>query len=108
MGCVGSGFAHVRLAREAALPDAQLVTLPASELSIGVDVLVPLGATVNAAMMDATRPQLIQQFGVGVHGVDLARGRAPGLAVAVGAGGLRPEPLRDPAGQPGVPARLHG
>lgn len=47
-----------------------------------VDVLVPLGASVGADLMDAARPRLIQQFGVGVQGVDLDAARARRVPVA--------------------------
>jgi len=54
----------------------------------GADVLVPTMARVDAALMDAARPKLIQQFGAGVDGVDLAAAAARHIPVAnVPAGG---------------------
>ncbi len=47
-----------------------------------VDVLVPLGAQVGPALLDACRPRLVQQFGVGLQGVDLEAARRRNIAVA--------------------------
>ena len=47
-----------------------------------VDVIVPLMSRVDAAMMERLRPRLIQQFGVGLEGVDVAAARARGIEVA--------------------------
>lgn len=47
-----------------------------------VDVLVPLGGSVDAALLESARPRLVQQFGVGVQGVDLDAARALGIPVA--------------------------
>lgn len=82
IGLSRDGFTPVRRALQAALPEAEFIDLSASEPGAGVDVLVPLGATVDAALMDATRPRLIQQFGTGVEGVDLPAARARGIPVA--------------------------
>lgn len=85
IGLCGQGFPAVRQALRSALPDATLVDVPASEPAGAlptVDVLSPLGSEISAALMDATRPRLIQQFGVGLQGVDLAAARARGIPVA--------------------------
>ncbi|MEV6768690.1 NAD(P)-dependent oxidoreductase [Nocardia sp. NPDC051030] len=83
IGLCGSGFADVRRALEAALPEADLVGIRVDEeRPPPVDVLVPLGATVDGGLMDATRPRVIQQFGVGVQGVDVAAARAREIPVA--------------------------
>ncbi len=87
IGLCGSGFPEVRRALEVTLPDAEIITVPVAAMptpgpDIAIDVLVPLGETVDAAVMDATRPKLIQQFGVGIQGVDLAAARARGIPVA--------------------------
>lgn len=85
IGLCGSGFPDVRRALSAALPDAEIVDIPASgrdEQASEVDVLVPLGATVEGGLMDATRPRLIQQFGVGLQGVDLTAAATRGIPVA--------------------------
>lgn len=47
-----------------------------------VDVIVPLMSRIDAGMMDRLRPRLIQQFGVGLEGVDLEAARERGIAVA--------------------------
>ncbi|HEX4008746.1 MAG TPA: NAD(P)-dependent oxidoreductase [Solirubrobacteraceae bacterium] len=51
-----------------------------------VDVIVPLMSRIDAGMMDRFRPRLIQQFGVGLEGVDLAAAAERGIAVANVAG----------------------
>lgn len=75
-----SSFPDARAALAAELPDEQVVVLPHSPEP--PQVLVPLGATVDAAMMDTWRPRLIQQFGVGLQGVDLAAATERGIAVS--------------------------
>jgi phosphoglycerate dehydrogenase-like enzyme len=45
------------------------------------DVIVPLMRRVDAAMMDRHRPQLIQQFGVGLEGVDRSAAAERGIPV---------------------------
>jgi phosphoglycerate dehydrogenase-like enzyme len=45
------------------------------------DVIVPLMSTVDAAMMDRHRPRLIQQFGVGLEGVDRTAAAERGIPV---------------------------
>lgn len=47
-----------------------------------MDVLVPLVAAVGPALMDAAQPTLIQQFGVGLQGVDMSAARDRGIPVA--------------------------
>lgn len=80
--CAGT-FAHVRQVLGGALPEAEFVEVPRADGTLpAVDVLVPLGGTVDASVMDATRPRLIQQFGVGVQGVDLAAAEQRGIPVA--------------------------
>src|SRR5579862_2769041 len=48
----------------------------------GVDVLVPMMFTIDAAIMDAFKPRLIQQVGSGLEGVDMAAARAQQIPVA--------------------------
>lgn len=48
----------------------------------GVDVVIPLMCPIDAAVMDAGRFRLIQQWGAGLDGVDLAAARARGIMVA--------------------------
>jgi lactate dehydrogenase-like 2-hydroxyacid dehydrogenase len=55
----------------------------------GVDVVVPAMARIGADAMDAGQFRLIQQWGVGLEGVDLAAARARGIWVAnVPSGGM--------------------
>jgi phosphoglycerate dehydrogenase-like enzyme len=63
--------------------------LPDDEILIGhetaeapVDVIVPLMSRIDGAMMDRLAPRLIQQFGVGLEGVDMQAARERGIAVA--------------------------
>jgi phosphoglycerate dehydrogenase-like enzyme len=73
--------AVVRVIQET-LPDAQIVVTAGEHPFRGpVDVLVPLGGPVGADLMDATRPRLIQQFGVGLENVDSKAARARGIPV---------------------------
>ncbi|MGC0367138.1 lactate dehydrogenase-like 2-hydroxyacid dehydrogenase [Rhodococcus sp. 27YEA15] len=85
IGLCGDGFADIRRVLGVALPHANLVEVQtegrASSLP-QVDVLVPLGARISAEIMDTTRPRLIQQFGVGLQGVDLSAAKQRGIPVA--------------------------
>ena len=93
IGLVGGGFPAVRGALEKALldagmdaevvdvPDGGSPTVPGREPS-RVDVLVPQGGTVDASLLDATGARLVQQFGVGLSGVDLDAARARGVPVS--------------------------
>ncbi len=63
--------------------------LPDDEILVGhetaeapVDVIVPLMSRIDGAMMDRLQPRLIQQFGVGLEGVDLEAARQRGIEVA--------------------------
>lgn len=72
----------VRVLRDA-LPAAQIVITVGEHPFHGpVDVLVPLGGAIGADLMDATRPRLIQQCGVGLEGVDAEAAQARGISVA--------------------------
>lgn len=78
----GAEFPDVRdfLARE--MPEADIVVIDHGTVpDISVDVLLPAGGTVSADLMDAVRPKLIQQFGVGLQGVDVAAARERGIPV---------------------------
>jgi phosphoglycerate dehydrogenase-like enzyme len=84
IGICGPEFPDVRefIARE--LPAAEIVVFDhgaAAAPRQRVDVLVPLSETVGTEVMDATRPRLIQQFGVGLQGVDAEAARARGIPV---------------------------
>jgi phosphoglycerate dehydrogenase-like enzyme len=55
----------------------------AAPLDMGaVDVLIPMMSRIDGAVMDASRVRLIQQWGSGLEGVDLAAARSRGIAVA--------------------------
>jgi phosphoglycerate dehydrogenase-like enzyme len=89
IGLVGGGFAALRGALTTAFDDAgwtgvQIVDVPVevpAEGLDGVDVLCPMGSAISAALMDATTPRMIQQFGVGLSGVDVAAAAERGLPV---------------------------
>jgi phosphoglycerate dehydrogenase-like enzyme len=72
--------------------------LPADEFFVWVDrrmappvsetdILVPMMCRIDAAIMDALRPRLIQQVGSGLEGVDLAAAKARAIPVANAPGG---------------------
>ncbi|MGH3669318.1 MAG: hypothetical protein ACRDSH_01595, partial [Pseudonocardiaceae bacterium] len=82
IGLGGGGFPHVREALEATQPGIRVIDVPAGGSAAQVDVLIPLGAMVDAALMDTLRPRLIQQFGVGLQNVDLAAARERDIPVA--------------------------
>jgi hypothetical protein len=73
----GTAFPAARqLLRDRLLPDGDEVcewsdssieTIPAP-----VDVIIPLMCRIDAAVMDASRASLIQQWGAGLEGVELA------------------------------------
>ena len=76
----------------ARLPSDEIVTCPADAVRgtlAGVDVVIPAMARIDADIMDAGQFRLIQQWGVGLEGVDLAAARARGIWVAnVPSGGM--------------------
>jgi hypothetical protein len=66
IGMFGEDFPEVRDAIAAAMPGIKFTIIPRDWSQLGsrkVDVLVPLGGTVDAALLDATQPALVQQFG---------------------------------------------
>lgn len=69
-----------RLLRERLPDDEIVVDLAAADGH--ADVIVPLMTRIDAEVMDRFGPRLIQQFGVGLEGVDRAAARARGIAVA--------------------------
>lgn len=105
IGLVGGGFPAVRRCLEAALAeevpgldDVELVDIPSHRRSAAelgrrgvapepVDVLSPLGSTIDGALMDACGARFVQQFGVGVSGVDLDAAAERGIPVANVPGG---------------------
>lgn len=82
---LGETFPSARAALRALLPRDEIAACPADRIlasAAGADVLVPTMCRVDAAVLDAGRPRLVQQFGVGLEGVDLAAARARGVPVA--------------------------
>jgi hypothetical protein len=74
VGLCGDGFPEVERVLRKAMPDATILGLGRGERpGPQVDVLVPMTSMVDEAVMEATRPKLILQFGVGLQGVDRAR-----------------------------------
>ena len=84
----GDTFASARALLRARLPadaDDEICLWTDPRLPIGhdqVDVLIPMMFRIDANVMDACRPRLIQQWGSGLEGVDLEAARARGIAVA--------------------------
>ncbi len=85
---MGGGFAALRGALETAFTDAgwtgvEIVDVPEAgdDAPVTVDVLCPQGATIDGALLDATTPRLVQQFGVGLSGVDLDAARERAIPV---------------------------
>jgi phosphoglycerate dehydrogenase-like enzyme len=89
IGLVGGGFAALRGALQTAFDEAgrtgiEIVDVPVEVPAEGlarVDVLCPMGSTISGALMDATRPRMIQQFGVGLSGVDVPAAQARDIPV---------------------------
>jgi phosphoglycerate dehydrogenase-like enzyme len=81
-----TGFAGVRAQVAAAFPDAELTMVGEAELrrdGAVADVLVPAMARVDGALMDRIGGlRLIQQWGVGLEGVDVAAATARRVPVA--------------------------
>ena len=63
------------------LPGDEVVIDPAAD-SGTYDVIVPFMGRVDAGVMDRVTPRLIQQFGVGLEGVDREAAAARGIPVA--------------------------
>ncbi len=57
------------------------VVVDSGDIDGEFDVIVPLMSKVDAAMMDRHRPRLIQQFGVGLEGVDRSAAAERGIPV---------------------------
>jgi phosphoglycerate dehydrogenase-like enzyme len=81
----GDTFASARVSLKALLPGDEFFVWvdrntapPVSE----TDILVPMMCRIDAAMMDAMRPRLIQQVGSGLEGVDLDAAKARRIPVA--------------------------
>jgi len=66
-------------------PHDEILICPADGVSNaldGVDVVIPLMCSIDAGIMDAGRFRLIQQWGAGLEGVDLAAAQQRGIMVA--------------------------
>nr|WP_246326037.1 NAD(P)-dependent oxidoreductase [Actinomycetospora corticicola] len=94
IGLVGGGFPEVRRCLTEALADLAIPELDGAELvdvphsaPVPADVLAPLGSTIDGPLIDACGARLVQQFGVGVSGVDLDAARERGIPVANVPGG---------------------
>jgi phosphoglycerate dehydrogenase-like enzyme len=81
-----TGFAGVRAHVAAAFPDAELTMVDEAELrrdGAVADVLIPAMTRVDGALMDRVSGlRLIQQWGVGLEGVDVAAATARRVPVA--------------------------
>jgi phosphoglycerate dehydrogenase-like enzyme len=82
VGLCGAEFPDVRDLLARALPEAEFVIIDHGAVpGTSVDVLVPKGGVVGADLMDAAKPKLIQQFGIGLQGVDLEAAQDRGIPV---------------------------
>ena len=83
---VGTGFASVRDRLRETAPEAEVTVIDAATLlrdGAAADVLIPTMSRVDGALMDQVRGlRLIQQWGVGLEGVDIAAATARRIAVA--------------------------
>lgn len=80
---LGETFAAAREVLRELLPDDDIRACAPGELPPApIDVVVPAMGRVDAELMDAARPRLIQQFGAGLEGVDLDAARLRGIPVA--------------------------
>jgi phosphoglycerate dehydrogenase-like enzyme len=85
IGMCGDDFPEVREAIAEAIPGAEFAMIPHDRSQLDprkIDVLVPLGGTVDADLLALTQPALVQQFGVGLQGVDLEAATRRGIPVA--------------------------
>ena len=81
----GDTFPTARVVLQERLPaDEYCVWHAASALHQmnGLDVLIPMMFSIDAAVMDRIHPRLIQQWGSGLEGVDLEAAQARGIPVA--------------------------
>jgi phosphoglycerate dehydrogenase-like enzyme len=82
----GTGFAAVRQFLIEALPDARLDQVEVAvlrEKGHAADVMLPAMSRIDGALMDRIEGlRLIQQWGAGLEGVDIAAASARGIAVA--------------------------
>ena len=78
-------FASQCLKRRLGPPSDEIVICPGDAIRPaldGVDAVIPLMCAIDSAVIDAGRFRLIQQWGAGLDGVDLAAARRRGIMVA--------------------------
>jgi phosphoglycerate dehydrogenase-like enzyme len=82
----GTGFPALRRFMNDEMPEAHVEMIDAAELRAGgfvADVLIPAMSLIDGALMDRIeRLRLIQQWGAGLEGVDVAAASMRGIAVA--------------------------
>jgi phosphoglycerate dehydrogenase-like enzyme len=82
---LGRTFLASRAELGALLPADEVVDATPDEAraaGLRTEVVVPAMCRVDAGLLDAVRPRLVQQFGVGLEGVDLEAAAARGIPVA--------------------------
>ena len=82
---LGKTFPASRAHLRALLPADEVADALPEEARAGAlraDVLIPTMCRVDATLMDAVQPRLIQQFGVGLEGVELDAATSRGIPVA--------------------------
>jgi phosphoglycerate dehydrogenase-like enzyme len=80
---LGETFSAAREMLRELRPDDEIRACEAGQLpSTPIDVLVPAMSRLDAQLMDAAQPRLIQQFGAGLEGVDLDAAKERGIPVA--------------------------
>jgi phosphoglycerate dehydrogenase-like enzyme len=83
----GSSFPDVANYLRDALPndlDANIIVWDGSTASLPTrcDVMIPMMHPITASLIDTAKPQLIQQWGSGLEGVDIAHAESKGAIVA--------------------------
>ena len=80
---LGETFSAAREMLREQLPADEIRACVANQMPAArVDVLVPAMSRLDAQLMDAAQPRLIQQFGAGLEGVDLDAAKQRGIPVA--------------------------
>ncbi len=81
----GEGFSESRRRLAPLVPDAELTTCPSDRVvqSLdGADVVVPYVSPIDSSVIGAGKFGLVQQFGVGLDGVDIEAATTAGVWVA--------------------------
>jgi len=81
----GEGFPEARRQLAALLPDDEIIALPPDKLGPHIadaDIVVPTVSRVDEALMKQGHFAFIQQFGVGLEGVDIGAATRLGIRVA--------------------------